>query len=73
MCLSKKEKEFIKDWMSYANGKSSLNQFVDKWKSEGKDWKVYMRVLRHRISKKYDLMLEDLILMRKFLDLEMHP
>jgi len=73
MCLSKKEKEFIQDWMSYANGKSSLKQFVDKWKSEGKDWKVYMRVLRHRISKKYDLMLEDLILMRKFLDLDRHP
>lgn len=73
MCLSKREKEFIDDWMKYMEKKITLKQFVDKWKSEGNDWKVYMRVLRHRISRKYDLMLQDLLLMRKFLDLDMHP
>jgi len=73
MCLSKKEREFIDDWMKYMDKKITLQQFVEKWRSQGKDWKVYMRVLRHRISKKYDSMLKDLLLMRKFLDLEMHP
>jgi len=73
MCLSKREREFIDDWMKYMEKKITLKQFVDKWKSKGEDWKVYMRVLRHRISRKYDSMLQDLLLMRKFLDLEMHP
>lgn len=73
MCLSTREKEFIEDWLKYIEGETSLNKFVDKWGSEGKDWKVYMRVLRHRISKKYDSMLKDLLLMRKFIDLEAHP
>ncbi|AEA46373.1 hypothetical protein [Archaeoglobus veneficus] len=73
MCLSKREREFIEDWLSYIEGEITLMQFVEKWKSESKDWKVYMRVLRHRISKKYDAMLKDLLLMKKFLDLERHP
>ena len=73
MCLSKKEREFIEDWLAYIDGKITLLQFVEKWKSEGKDWKVYMRVLRHRISKKYDSMLKDLLLMKRFLDLDRHP
>jgi hypothetical protein len=73
MCLSKREREFIRDWLSYVNGEITLLQFVDKWRSEGKDWKIYMRVLRHRISKKYDKMLEDLLLMKEFLELDVHP
>lgn len=73
MCLSKREKEFIEDWLQYIEGDITLNKFVEKWGSEGKDWKVYMRVLRHRISRKYDSMLKDLLLMRKFIDLEAHP
>lgn len=73
MCLSTREKEFIEDWLQYIEGNITLNKFVEKWGSEGNDWKVYMRVLRHRISKKYDSMLKDLLLMRKFIDLEAHP
>ncbi len=71
--LSKKEREFIQDWLDYIEGKIDLNEFVNKWKSEGRDWKVYMRVLRHRIAKKYEAMLKDLLLMKKFLDLDRHP
>jgi hypothetical protein len=71
--LSKKEREFIQDWLAYIDGKMSLSEFVDKWKSEGRDWKVYIRVLRHRIAKKYDMMIKDLLLMKKFLDLNRHP
>ncbi len=71
--LSKKEREFIQDWLAYVDGKMTLKEFVDKWKSEGRDWKVYMRVLRHRIAKKYEAMLKDLLLMKKFLDLDKHP
>ncbi len=71
--LSKKEREFIQDWLAYVDGKMTLKEFVDKWKSEGRDWKVYMRVLRHRIAKKYEAMLKDLLLMKKFLDLDRHP
>ncbi len=71
--LSKKEREFIQDWLAYVDGKMTLKEFVDKWKSEGRDWKVYMRVLRHRIAKKYEVMLKDLLLMKKFLDLDRHP
>jgi len=73
MCLSKKEREFIEDWLSCVDEKMTLLQFIEKWKSESKDWKVYMRVLRHRISKKYDVMLKDLLLMKRFLDLDRHP
>ncbi|MFP3909143.1 MAG: hypothetical protein ACOC5L_01835 [Halobacteriota archaeon] len=73
MCLSRREKEFIEDWLQYIEGEITLNKFVEKWGSKGKDWKVYMRVLRHRISKKYDSMLKDLLLMRKFIDLEAQP
>ena len=51
----------------------SLSEFVEKWKSGGRDWKVYMRVLRHRIARKYEMMLRDLLLMKKFLDLNRHP
>jgi hypothetical protein len=73
MCLSKREREFIQDWLDYTEDKISLVDFVNKWKTEGKDWKVYMRVLRYRITKKYDRMLEDLIFMKKFLELDYHP
>ncbi len=73
MCLSKREREFIEDWFRYVEGKITLKEFVEKWKSEGKDWKAYIRVLRYRISKKYDRMLKDLLLMKKFLDLDLHP
>jgi hypothetical protein len=73
MCLSKREREFIQDWLDYTDGKITLVDFVSKWKTEGKDWKVYMRVLRHRITKKYDKMLEDLLFMKKFLELDYHP
>ncbi len=73
MCLSKREREFIQDWLDYIDGKTTLLEFVEKWKSENKDWKIYMRVLRHRINKKYDRMLSDLILMKKFLELDYHP
>jgi hypothetical protein len=61
MCLSKKEREFIQDWLDYTEGKMSLVDFVTKWKTEGKDWKVY------------DRMLNDLIFMKRFLELEYHP
>ncbi len=71
--LSKKEREFIQDWLACVDGKITLNEFVEKWKSEGKDWKVYMRVLRHRIAKKYEAMIKDLLLMKRFLDLDRHP
>ncbi len=73
MCLSKREREFIEDWLSCVDGKMTLLQFTEKWRSESSDWKVYMRVLRHRISKKYDVMLKDLLLMKRFLDLDRHP
>jgi len=73
MCLSKKEKDFIQDWLKYMNGEITLKDFVEKWKSDGKDWKLYIRVLRHRINKKYRRMLNDLILMKKFLELDYHP
>ncbi|MBE8538643.1 hypothetical protein [Geoglobus acetivorans] len=73
MCLSKREREFINDWLSYMDGEITLSEFVARWKSEGDDWKVYMRVMRHRINKKYRRMLNDLILMKKFLELEYHP
>ncbi len=73
MCLSKREREFILDWLDYIDGKISLLEFVEKWKSEGKDWKIYMRVLRYRINKKYSRMLSDLILMKRFLELDYHP
>ncbi|AIY90615.1 hypothetical protein GACE_1580 [Geoglobus acetivorans] len=55
------------------DGEITLSDFVARWKSEGDDWKVYMRVMRHRINKKYRRMLNDLILMKKFLELEYHP
>ncbi len=73
MCLSKKEREFIQDWLRYVDGEIMLKDFVEKWKSSSKDWKVYIRVLRHRIGRKYKVMLSDLILMKKFLELDYHP
>ncbi|WP_456369333.1 hypothetical protein [Geoglobus sp.] len=73
MCLSRREREFIQDWLDYVSGEMSLTEFVEKWRSEGSDWKVYMRVLRHRINRKYRRMLSDLILMKKFLELDYHP
>ncbi len=73
MCLSKKEREFIQDWLKVMDGEMRLAEFVDKWKSQGKDWKIYMRVLRHRIARKYEMMLKDALLMKEFLDLNHHP
>jgi len=73
MCLSKREREFIQDWLNYIDGKITLVEFAEKWRSKNKDWKLYIRVLRYRINKKYHRMLEDLILMKKFLELDYHP
>ncbi len=73
MCLSKREREFIEDWLKYIDGDMSLIEFAEKWGSRGRDWKLYIRVLRHRINRKYDRMLRDLILMKRFLELDYHP
>jgi len=73
MCLSKREREFIQDWLDYIEGKTTLVEFAEKWKSKNKDWKLYIRVLRYRINRKYRRMLSDLILMKRFLELEYHP
>ncbi len=73
MCLSKREREFIQDWLDYMDGKTTLVEFAEKWKSQGRDWKLYIRVLRYRINRKYRRMLEDLILMKRFLELDYHP
>ncbi len=73
MCLSKKEKEFVEDWLKHIEGEISFMEFVEKWKSHGKDWKTYIRVMRHRIEKKYEVMLKDLTLMKRFLELNHQP
>ncbi len=73
MCLSKREREFIEDWLRYIDGDLTLIEFAEKWKSHGRDWKLYIRVLRYRINRKYDRMLKDLILMKRFLELDYHP
>ena len=73
MCLSEREREFIQDWLRYVDGEITLSEFVEKWRSESRDWKVYMRVLRHRINRKYHRMLSDLILTKRFLELDYHP
>ena len=39
----------------------------------GKRLEALHRVLRHRINRKYDRMLRDLILMKRFLELDYHP
>jgi len=42
MCLSKREREFIEDWLKYIDGDMSLIEFAEKWGSRGRDWKLYI-------------------------------
>jgi len=39
--FSEREREFIQDWVRYDDGGIMLIDFVEKWKSNSKDWKLY--------------------------------
>ncbi len=89
MCLSKKEREFIEDWLKVVDGSISEFAFYEKWavkkdarnllevmekKNRGDlDWKCCIRVMRHRIKKKYERMVEELKTLEKFLMQEKMP
>jgi len=49
-----------------------LKEFRKKW-SKKADWKGKIRKLRRDIRKKYDQAMEELKLMKEFMELEMQP
>ncbi|ADC64648.1 hypothetical protein Ferp_0474 [Ferroglobus placidus DSM 10642] len=100
--LTKREREFIQDWMRVTSGKMdrlefyrkwasrkegstfledfekvkagemSVEEFREKWSSKG-DWKNHIRVMRHRIEKKFEEGKKDLLLIRDFLRMREIP
>ncbi len=50
----------------------SLEEFKEKWTRKG-DWKKYIRVMRHRIKRKFKKSRDELLLIKKSLELEELP
>jgi len=63
MCLSRKEREFIKDSLAMFESIDKVEEFRSKYSSS------YVRVLKHRVLKKYYRMKLDLELIEKFLEI----
>ena len=100
--LSKREREFIEDWLKVIDGKIEKIEFYKKWSSkkgnssflddykkviDGEmlyemfnkkwmkkgEWKGYIRVMRHRLKKKFEKVKDDLKLLQRFFELEELP
>ena len=100
--LSKKEREFISDWLKVVDGKMekiefykkwgskkgktnflddykrvlsgkmSYSEFNEKWMQKG-EWKTYIRVIRHRLKKKFERGKKDIEMLQKFFELDEFP
>ncbi len=99
--LTKKEKEFILDWLNVVEGKMDRLEFYKKWSSKKDnstffedyknigtkmsidefkskwckkaEWKNRIRVMKHKIKKKFEEGKKDLLLIKSFLELEDLP
>jgi len=100
--LSKREREFVEDWLKVVEGKIEKIEFYKKWGSKrGKsnflddykkvldgemlyeefnkkwmkkgEWKGYIRVMRHRLKKKFEKAKEEIALLQRFFELEDMP
>ena len=63
---------FLEDFERVKTGDMSVEEFRRKWGKKG-DWKNYIRVMRHRIEKKFEEGKRDLLLIRDFLKLKDLP
>ena len=68
----KDDSTFLEDFEKVKAGEMSVEEFREKWSEKG-DWKNYIRVMRHRIEKKFKEGKKDMLLIRDFLKLRDLP
>ncbi|HDD35883.1 MAG: hypothetical protein J7K36_03345 [Archaeoglobaceae archaeon] len=70
---SKKNKDsFLDDYKRVLAGKMTYKDFNEKWVKKG-EWKSYIRVMRHRLKKKFEKSKKDFEMLQKFFKLDEMP